>query len=96
LKSRFAWSDGSRKTANFSAKYIQPTKERPFAYELILLKNYPKYETAVDGDFVGTIAYQIGTYVYTTVNGSSKTIHIYTTDFDTAISYEETKEIGAQ
>ena len=66
---------------------INATKERPFVDEVILLKDYHKYGTAVDDDYVGTIAYPMGDYTYTSVQNASKTIHIYTCDFDKAMNY---------
>lgn len=72
--------------------YVDPTKEKPLVRELILLEHYTNSDGIVDGDFVGTIAYPMGTYTYTSVQGASKTIRIYTPDFGTAFLEEYLEE----
>ena len=70
---------------NFAGKNADEFWKLARATGTILLTDYPRVKNVVDGDDFLTVAYAAGTYEYTTVNNSKKTIRKYTCDPDKAI-----------
>lgn len=55
------------------------------ARHIVLVENYPKVDSTVDGERIVSVAYPIGLYEYTTVKGSRSTVRKYTCSLDLAI-----------
>jgi hypothetical protein len=55
------------------------------AFGLVLLQDYWKESSVVDGDHVTVLAYPNGTYEYTSVAGAGKTVRKYTAELRQAV-----------
>lgn len=49
---------------------------------LCLLTDYKNFAEVVDGDTVSMPAYPNGEFTYTSVNGSARTVRVFTTNMD--------------
>lgn len=63
-------------------------RERMTEKGLILLVDFPGIKNTADDDAFITVAYPIGTHVYTAVSGGKKTVRKYTCNIDVALAAE--------